>query len=144
MKTTNTIIDVTTDRSVCSNSGTLLIADTANALGVTDVLDEHRAGLTPDTVTHTAGTVMTSLAVALTVGATCLDDLDLLRPLVNTGLTSPIGSVTTAHRRLHQLAESADKVETPHWPQQCAPSAPAPGKDSVTSTPQPVLPGTIR
>lgn len=111
MKTTNTIIDVTTDRSVCSNSGTLLIVDTANALGVTDVLDEHLAGLTPDTVTHTAGTVMTSLAVALTAGATCLDDLDLLRPLVNTEVTRPVGSVSTAHRRLHQLAESADKVD---------------------------------
>lgn len=111
MKTTNTIIDVTTDRSICSNAGTLLVADTATTLGITEVLDKHLAGLTPDTVTHTAGTVMTSLAVALTAGATCLDDLELLRPLVYTGLTRPIGSVTTAHRRVHQLAESADKVD---------------------------------
>ncbi|MDK8511836.1 hypothetical protein QP948_10635, partial [Corynebacterium bovis] len=81
MKTTNTIIDVTTDRSICSNAGTLLIADTANTLGIADILDEHLAGLTPDAVTHTAGTVLTSVAVALTAGATCLDDLNLLRPL---------------------------------------------------------------
>lgn len=111
MKTTNTIIDVTTDRSICSNAGTLLIADTANTLGIADILDEHLAGLTPDAVTHTAGTVLTSVAVALTAGATCLDDLNLLRPLANTGLTRAISSVSTAHRRLHQLAESADTVD---------------------------------
>lgn len=111
MKTTNTIIDVTTDRTICSNAGPLLIPDTASTLGVAEVLDAELAGLTPDTVTHTAGTVMTSLAIALTAGTTCLDDLDLLRPLVNTGLTRPIGSVTTAHRRIHQLADHADLVD---------------------------------
>lgn len=78
MKTTNTIIDVSTDRTICSNAGTLLVADTADTLNIADVLDAHLVGLTPDTVTHTAGTVMTSVAVALTAGATCLDDLDLL------------------------------------------------------------------
>lgn len=111
MKTTNTIIDVSPDRTICSNAGTLLIADTANTLGIADVLDTELAGLTPDTVTHTAGTVMTSLAVALTAGATCLDDLDLLKPLVNTGLTRATGSETTAHRRIHQLAAHADTVD---------------------------------
>jgi len=55
--------------------------------------------------------VLTSLAVALTAGATCLDDLDLLKPLVATGLTRPIGSVTTAHRRVHQLADHADSID---------------------------------
>lgn len=111
MKTTNTIIDVTTDRSICSNAGTLLVAATATTLGITEVLDKHLAGLTPDTVTHTAGTVMTSLAVALTAGATCLDGLNLLNPLVTTGLTRAIGSVPTAHRRVHQLADHADTVD---------------------------------
>lgn len=111
MKTTNTIIDVSTYRTICSNAGTLLIADTANTLGIADVLDTELAGLTPDTVTHTAGTVMTSLAVALTAGATCLDDLNLLKPLVNTGLTRATGSETTAHRRIHQLAAHADPVD---------------------------------
>ncbi|MGP5184983.1 transposase [Corynebacterium variabile] len=111
MKTTNTIIDVTTDRSICSNAGTLLIADTANALGVTEILDQQLARFTPDTVTHTSGMVLTSMAVALTAGATCLDDLDLLKPLVDTGLTRAIGSVTTAHRRVHQLADHADSVD---------------------------------
>lgn len=111
MKTTNTLIDVTTDRSICTGAGTLLIADTANTLGVTDVLDEHLAGLTPDTVTHTAGTVLSSMAVALTAGATCLGDLNLLKPLVNTGLTRATGSVSSAHRRVHQLADHADLVD---------------------------------
>lgn len=111
MKTTKTLVDVSTDRTICSNVGTLLIADTANSLGIADVLDEHLAGLTPDTITHTAGTVMTSMAVALTAGATCLDDLNLLNPLVNTGLTRTTGSVTTAHRRVHQLADRVDVVD---------------------------------
>lgn len=111
MKTANTLMDVTTDWSICSNAGTLLIADTANTLGIADTLDAHLAGFTPDTVTHTAGTVMSSLTVALTAGAACLDDLDLLKPLVNTGLTRTIGSVTTAHRRVHQLADHADTVD---------------------------------
>lgn len=57
MKTTNTIIDVTTDRTICSNAGTLLVADTANTLGVAEVFDKHLDGLTPSTITHTAGTV---------------------------------------------------------------------------------------
>ena len=111
MKTTNTLIDVSTDRTLSSNAGTLLVADTASTLGVTDVLDKQLTGLTPDAVTHTAGTVMTSMFVALTAGATCLDDLDLLRPLVNTGLARDFGSVTTAHRRVHQLADHADRVD---------------------------------
>lgn len=111
MKTTNTLIDVTTDRTICSNAGTLLIADTATTLGVSDVLDSELSGLTPDTVTHTAGTVLTSLAVALTAGATCLDDLRLLNPLVSTGLTTATGSVATAHRRVHQLANHVDTVD---------------------------------
>ena len=51
------------------------------------------------------------MAVALTAGATCLDDLNLLNPLVNTGLIRPIGSVTTAHRRVHQLADHVDEVD---------------------------------
>lgn len=51
------------------------------------------------------------MAVALAAGATCLDDLGLLRPLINTGLTRPLGSVSTAHRRLHQLANHADLVD---------------------------------
>ena len=111
MKTTNTLIDVTTDRTICSNAGTLLLADTATTLGVSDVLDAELGGLTPDTVTHTSGTVLTSLAVALTAGATCLDDLRLLNPLVSTGLTTATGSVATAHRRLHQLANHVDRVD---------------------------------
>ncbi|MGP5245400.1 MULTISPECIES: hypothetical protein [Corynebacterium] len=57
-----------------------MVADTASTFGIAEILDEHLVGLTPDTVTYTAGTVMSSLAVALTAGATCLDDLDLLRP----------------------------------------------------------------
>lgn len=104
-------IDITTDQSICPGAGTLLVADTANTLGIAEVLDEHLAGLTPSAVTHTAGTVMTSLAVALTAGATCLDDLDLLKPLVATGLTRPIDSMTTAHRRIHQLHDHADLVD---------------------------------
>lgn len=88
-----------------------MIADTANSPGIADVLDEHLAGLTPDTITHTAGTVLTSMAVALTARATCLDYLNLLNPLVNTGLTRPIGSETTAHRQVHQLADRVNVVD---------------------------------
>lgn len=110
-KTANTLVEVSTDRTICTGVGKLLIADTANTLGIADVLDEHFAGLTPDTITHTAGTVMTSMAVALTAGATYLDDMNLLNPLVNTSLIRPIGSVTTAHRRVHQLADHADEVD---------------------------------
>lgn len=111
MKTTNTLIDVSTDQTICSNAGTLLVASTASALGIADVLDEHLAGLTPDTVIRTAGTVLSSLAVALTAGANCLDDMNLLNPLVNTGLARAVGSVSTAHRRVHQLAESAGTID---------------------------------
>ncbi|MGP9761274.1 IS1380 family transposase [Corynebacterium sp. AOP12-C2-36] len=111
MKTTKTIIDVTTDRSVCTGAGTLLLADTATALSVTDTLDAALAGLTPATVTHSAGSVLSSLAVALSSGATCLDDLNLLTPLAATGLVTPLPSTATAHRRIHQLADSIDRVD---------------------------------
>lgn len=36
-KTTKTLVDVSADRTICSNVGTLLIADTANSPGITDV-----------------------------------------------------------------------------------------------------------
>lgn len=51
------------------------------------------------------------MAVVLTAGATCLDDLGLLTPLVATGLVTPIPSTATAHRRIHQLADSVDRVD---------------------------------
>lgn len=111
MKTTNTLIDISTDRAVCTGAGALLLADTADTLGATDVLDEHLTGFTPATVIHSPGTVLSSVAVALTAGATCLDDLDLLTPLVATGLVTPIPSTATAHRRIHQLADSVDRVD---------------------------------
>lgn len=83
MKTANTLIDISTDRAVCTGAGALLLADTADTLGATDVLDEHLTGFTLATVTHSPGTVLSSVAVVLTAGATCLDDLDLLTPLVD-------------------------------------------------------------
>lgn len=92
------------------DAGTPLLADTANTLGVTDTLNEHLAGLTPAAVTHSPGAVLSSVAVALTAGATCLDDLDLLTPLAATGLVTPLPSTATAHRRIHQLADTVDRV----------------------------------
>lgn len=47
MKTANTLIDISTDRSLCSNAGTLLLADATDRLGVTDTLDSELAGLAP-------------------------------------------------------------------------------------------------
>jgi len=41
VKTTNTIIDVSTDRTLCTGAGTLLVADTASTLGIADVFDDH-------------------------------------------------------------------------------------------------------
>lgn len=111
MKTTNTLIDISTERSVCSNAATLLLAGTANALSVTDTLDTAMAGLTPSTVTHSPGAVLSSLAIALNAGASCLDDLTLINPLVATGLASPVASVPTAHRRIDQLAERINTVD---------------------------------
>lgn len=96
---------------MCSNAGTLLLADTATALSVTDTLDTALAGLTPSAVTHTAGVVLSTLAIALNAGASCLDDLTLTNPLVATGLVSPVASVPTAHRRIHQLAERINTVD---------------------------------
>lgn len=50
-------IDVTTDRSQCSNAGMFLLADTADTLGVADTLDTSLAELTLSAINHTAGSV---------------------------------------------------------------------------------------
>lgn len=110
MKTTNT--HISTSRTVCASAGTLLLADDpANTLGVPDVFDENRSGLNPAIVPRSTGTALSSLALALTSGTTCLDDVDLLNFLTAIGLVTPTLSTATGDRRVHQLTEFAGTVD---------------------------------
>lgn len=115
MKTTTITIGPPTTRQLCSNAGLIAFARTATNLGVTDIVDEAFLGLQKPTLTHTIGSTMTSMALALILGADDASDIDLLAPLVATGLITQIPSDSTIHRRHQDIAEDDKHAQTSYY-----------------------------
>lgn len=113
MKTTTTDFGAPFPRQICSNAGVLAFARTATHLAVADTIDHEFAGQQNSNLTHTVGSVMTSLALALILGADDVSDVSLLDPLVSTGPIACVPSDSTIHRRHQELADLGGTAKTP-------------------------------
>lgn len=87
----------------------MLLASTADAVGVADAIDTGLAEWQNPNLLHTTGITMTSLALALALGGDDANDIDLLGPLVATGLVDQVPSDSTVHRRHKELADHDDE-----------------------------------
>lgn len=105
MKTTSFTVGTPATSQVCSNAGLMLLAQTATMTGIADHLDAQLADLQKPNLIHTTGHTMTSLALALALGGDDANDVDLLDPLVATGLVDHTPSDSTIHRRNKELSE---------------------------------------
>lgn len=108
MKTTTLEIGAPTPRQICSNAGLNAFARTAPHLDTAAAIDDAFTGQQNPNLTHTIGSTMTSLALALILGADDATDIDLLDPLVSTGLIDKVPSDFTIHRRHQELADLDD------------------------------------
>ncbi|WJY91907.1 Transposase DDE domain protein [Corynebacterium faecale] len=113
MKTTTITIGAPSPRQICSNAGLLAFARTATHLAVTDTIDDALTGQQSPNLTHTVGSTMTSLALALILGADDVSDINLLDPLVSTGLITQVPSDSTIHRRHQELADLGNNARSP-------------------------------
>lgn len=111
VKTTSFHIDTPTTSQLCSNAGLMLLAEAADRTGVADAIDTALGDLQKPNLVHTTGHTMTSLALALAIGGDDASDIDLLNPLVGTGLIDKIPSDSTIHRRHHELHDSGEDDE---------------------------------
>lgn len=89
----------------------MLLAQAADRTGVADAIDTALGDRQKPNLVHTTGHTMTSLALALAIGGDDASDIDLLNPLVATGLIDKIPSDSTIHRRHHELHDSGDEDE---------------------------------
>lgn len=108
MKTTSFHVGTPAPAQLCSNAGLMLLATTADAVGVADAIDAELADWQNPNLLHTTGHTMTSLALALALGGDDAGDVDLLGPLVATGLVDRVPSDSTVHRRHKELADHDD------------------------------------
>jgi hypothetical protein len=108
VKTTTIEIGAPTPRQICSNAGLIAFARTASHLDAAAAIDDAFAGQQNPNLTHTTGSTMTSLALALILGADDASDIELLDPLVSTGLIDKVPSDSTIHRRHQELADLDD------------------------------------
>jgi hypothetical protein len=98
-------ITVTGDgRGVVGHAGARLLADLADATGLTSAFSESFAGLRQRGGGHDPGRIAVDLAVMLADGGEAIADLAVLRDQV--GLFGPVASDPTAWRLLSQLDES--------------------------------------
>jgi Transposase DDE domain group 1 len=101
---------VTTDgRGVVSHAGTRLLADVADAAGVSAGLSEALTGLRERRSGHDPGRVLTDVAVMLADGGEAISDLGLLRNQPQ--LFGWVASTATAWRVLDGIDDAAlDRV----------------------------------
>jgi hypothetical protein len=91
-------------RGVVGHVGARLLADLADATGLTSVFSEALAGLRQRRGGHDPGRIAVDLAVMLADGGEAIADLAVLRD--QPGLFGPVASDPTAWRLLSQLDES--------------------------------------
>jgi Transposase DDE domain group 1 len=108
--TTRPKIAVRTDgRGVVSHAGTRLLADMADAAGVSAALSDALAGLRERRSGHDPGRVLTDVAVMLADGGEAISDLGVLRDQPQ--LFGPVASTATAWRVLDGIDDAAlDRV----------------------------------
>jgi Transposase DDE domain group 1 len=101
---------VTTDgRGVVSHAGTRLLADVADAAGVSAGLSDALTGLRERRSGHDPGRVLTDVAVMLADGGEAISDLGVLRNQPQ--LFGPVASTATAWRVLDGIDDAAlDRV----------------------------------
>jgi DDE family transposase len=103
--TTRPKIAVSADgRGVVSHAGTRLLADVADAAGVSAVLSDALAGLRERRSGHDPGRVLTDVAVMLADGGEAISDLGVLRDQPQ--LFGPVASTATAWRVLDGVDEA--------------------------------------
>jgi Transposase DDE domain group 1 len=96
-------------RGVVSHAGTRLLADVADAAGVSVALSDALAGLRERRSGHDPGRVLADVAVMLADGGEAISDLGVLRDQPQ--LFGPVASTATAWRVLDGVDESAlDRV----------------------------------
>src|SRR5215207_10913660 len=102
--TTRSRIAVSTDgRGVVSHAGTRLLADVADAAGVSAVLSDALAGLRERRSGHDPGRVLTDVAVMLADGGEAISDLGVLR---NQPQFGPVASTATGWRVLDGIDDA--------------------------------------
>ncbi len=89
----------------------MLLASTADAVGVADAIDVELAEWQNPNLLHTTGNTMTALALVLALGGDDANDVDLLGPLVAIGLVDQVPSDSTVHRRHKELADHDDEAD---------------------------------
>ena len=104
MNTTSFHIGTPAPSQLCSNAGLMLLATTADQVGVAAAIDTELGDRQNPNLVHTTGHTMTTLALALALGGDDANDVDLLDPLVATGLIDQVPSDSTVHRRHAELA----------------------------------------
>ncbi|GAB3597356.1 hypothetical protein CFAEC_13770 (plasmid) [Corynebacterium faecale] len=104
MNTTSFHIGTPAPSQLCSNAGLMLLATTADQVGVAAAIDTELGDRQNPNLVHTTGQTMTTLALALALGGDDANDVDLLDPLVATGLIDQVPSDSTVHRRHAELA----------------------------------------
>lgn len=90
----------------------MLLATTADAVRVADAIDAELADWQNPNLLHITGHTMTSLALALALGGNDAGDVDLLDPLVATGLVDGVPSDSTVHRRHKELADCLERASS--------------------------------
>jgi hypothetical protein len=104
--TTRPVLSVTTDgRGVASHAGTRLLADLADATGLSGAFSDALVGLRERRSAHDPGRVLTDLAVMIADGGEAISDLGVLRD--QPGLFGPVASTTTAWRVLAAVDDDA-------------------------------------
>ena len=111
MKTISFHIGTPATSQLCSNAGLMLLATTADEVAVADAIDTELGDRQNPNLVHTTGHTMTTLALALALGGDDANDVDLLGPLVATGLIDQIPSDSTVHRRHKELAHHDDNAD---------------------------------
>jgi hypothetical protein len=107
VKTTRTRPRITVTgggRGVVSHAGARLLADLADATGLTSAFSQGLAGLRQRQGGHDPGRIAVDLAVMLADGGQAIADLGVLRD--QSGLFGPVASDPTAWRLLSQLDET--------------------------------------
>ena len=90
MKTISFHIGTPATSQLCSNAGLILLATTAGEVAVADAIDTELRDRQNPNLVHTTGHTMTTLALALALGGDDANDVDLLDPLVATGLIDQV------------------------------------------------------
>jgi len=103
-------VEVTSDGAgLVSHTGSALLAEVAEKLGLTGALSRRLAGLKQRRRGHDVGRVLRDLAVMLADGGECISDLGTVRD--QEALFGPVASDSTAFRLIDRIASEPGMLE---------------------------------